>query len=76
MLIDFMTNLCYIWLQVDTQVKDAVSKGATVVCGGQRASEVGSNFFQPTLLTGVTTDMLCSQQETFGPVAPIIKWAL
>ncbi|CAH1783513.1 unnamed protein product [Owenia fusiformis] len=59
--------------KVEGHVKDAVSKGATVVTGGQR-SDQGCNFFQPTLLTGVNTDMRVSKEETFGPVAPILKF--
>lgn len=53
-------------------MKDARSKGATVVLGGKRHKKGGS-FFEPTLLTGVTKDMRCAMEETFGPVAPIIK---
>lgn len=53
-------------------MKDAVSKGATVVTGGKR-HPLGQNFFEPTLLSNVTPDMLCSQEETFGPLAPVIK---
>ena len=58
--------------QVEKHVHDAISKGATVVTGGKR-HHVGKNFFEPTLLSNVTRDMLCSQEETFGPVAPVIK---
>jgi acyl-CoA reductase-like NAD-dependent aldehyde dehydrogenase len=54
-------------------VKDALAKGGSVAVGGNRASSLGNNYYEPTLLTGVTTDMLCTQEETFGPVAPIIK---
>uniref|UniRef100_A0A8C6BIS1 Succinate-semialdehyde dehydrogenase, mitochondrial n=1 Tax=Monodon monoceros TaxID=40151 RepID=A0A8C6BIS1_MONMO len=59
--------------KVEKHVSDAISKGATVVTGGKR-HQVGKNFFQPTLLSNVTRDMLCSQEETFGPVAPVIKF--
>lgn len=58
--------------KVEKHVSDAISKGATVVTGGKR-HHVGKNFFEPTLLSNVTRDMLCSQEETFGPVAPVIK---
>ena len=61
------------FFQVDDQVKDAVSSGAKVVTGGKRHS-LGSNFYEPTLLTNVSVDMKCSKEETFGPVAPIIKY--
>ncbi|XP_032503350.1 succinate-semialdehyde dehydrogenase, mitochondrial isoform X4 [Phocoena sinus] len=59
--------------KVEKHVSDAISKGATVVTGGKR-HQVGKNFFEPTLLSNVTRDMLCSQEETFGPVAPVIKF--
>ncbi|XP_036724751.1 succinate-semialdehyde dehydrogenase, mitochondrial isoform X4 [Balaenoptera musculus] len=59
--------------KVEKHVSDAISKGATVVTGGKR-HQVGKNFFEPTLLSNVTQDMLCSQEETFGPVAPVIKF--
>ncbi|XP_063116026.1 succinate-semialdehyde dehydrogenase, mitochondrial [Cavia porcellus] len=59
--------------KVEKHVSDAVSKGATVVTGGKRHS-YGRNFFEPTLLSNVTVDMLCSHEETFGPLAPVIKF--
>ncbi|KAL0623326.1 Succinate-semialdehyde dehydrogenase, mitochondrial [Plecturocebus cupreus] len=59
--------------KVEKQVKDAVCKGATVVTGGKR-HQLGRNFFEPTLLSNVTQDMLCSHEETFGPLAPVIKF--
>lgn len=59
--------------KVEAQVSDAVSKGATLVLGGKRHA-LGHNFFEPTLLSNVTRDMLCSREETFGPLAPVIKF--
>ncbi|XP_044773306.1 succinate-semialdehyde dehydrogenase, mitochondrial isoform X5 [Neomonachus schauinslandi] len=59
--------------KVEKHVSDAVSKGATVVTGGKR-HQLGKNFFEPTLLSNVTRDMLCSHEETFGPLAPVIKF--
>ncbi|XP_032950014.1 succinate-semialdehyde dehydrogenase, mitochondrial isoform X5 [Rhinolophus ferrumequinum] len=59
--------------QVEKHVSDALSKGATVVTGGKR-HQLGKNFFEPTLLSNVTQDMLCSHEETFGPLAPVIKF--
>lgn len=59
--------------KVEQHVSDAVSKGATIVTGGNR-HQLGQNFFEPTLLSNVTQDMLCSQEETFGPLAPVIKF--
>lgn len=59
--------------KVEKHVNDAVSKGACIVTGGKRHS-LGKNFFEPTLLSNVTPSMLCTQEETFGPLAPVIKF--
>ncbi|XP_069349137.1 succinate-semialdehyde dehydrogenase, mitochondrial isoform X2 [Eulemur rufifrons] len=59
--------------KVEKHVSDAVSKGAMVVTGGKR-HQLGKNFFEPTLLSNVTQEMLCSHEETFGPLAPVIKF--
>lgn len=58
--------------QVESHIEDALSKGAKCLRGGHR-HELGGNFFQPTILTGVTRDMIICSQETFGPVAPLIR---
>jgi hypothetical protein len=49
------------------------SKGAKVVTGGKRAAQGGS-FFEPTVLTDVTIDMVITKEETFGPVAPLYRF--
>uniref|UniRef100_A0A663FBB5 Succinate-semialdehyde dehydrogenase, mitochondrial n=1 Tax=Aquila chrysaetos chrysaetos TaxID=223781 RepID=A0A663FBB5_AQUCH len=59
--------------KVERHISDAVSQGASIVTGGKRHS-LGKNFFEPTLLSNVTTKMLCTQEETFGPLAPVIKF--
>jgi succinate-semialdehyde dehydrogenase / glutarate-semialdehyde dehydrogenase len=59
--------------KVETHVADAVGKGARVVLGGKR-HERGGLFFEPTVLTNVTPQMLVSHEETFGPVAPLIRF--
>lgn len=56
--------------KVEDHIADAVSKGATVVTGGQR-SELGGTFFEPTVLQGISSGMKVLSEETFGPVAPI-----
>jgi succinate-semialdehyde dehydrogenase/glutarate-semialdehyde dehydrogenase len=55
-------------------VDDAVSKGARVIAGGQR-SELGSCFFEPTILTEVSDDMRVFREEIFGPIAPLFKFS-
>lgn len=59
--------------KVEDHIADAVSKGARVALGGARA-DLGGSFFQPTVLTGVTTDMKVAKEETFGPVAPLFRF--
>ena len=59
--------------KVEEHVSDAVSKGAEVALGGKRDSR-GGLFFQPTVLTGVTTNMKVAREETFGPVAPLFEF--
>ena len=57
-------------LDVDALVQSTVRAGATVACGGA-PSELGGNFYSPTVLTGVTPDMAVFRNEIFGPVAPV-----
>src|SRR6266480_2999318 len=59
--------------KVEAHVADAVGKGAKIVLGGKR-HERGGRFFEPTILTGVTKAMKVSREETFGPVAPLIRF--
>ena len=60
--------------KVESLLKDATDKGAKVVTGGKKRSDLGPNFFDPTLVTGCTTDMAFNQDEIFGPVAPVYKF--
>lgn len=59
--------------KVKAHVSDALAKGAMLEVGGQTPGGVGS-FYAPTLLTGVTPDMLMFQEETFGPVIGVARW--
>lgn len=60
--------------KVEAHIADAVSRGAVVAQGGKRHAR-GGLFFEPTVLTGVNQDMLVCHEETFGPVAPLIRFA-
>ncbi len=63
--------------KVERQVRDAVDQGATLICGGQRLKDNDLDkgfFYAPTLLGGVTPNMLIYREETFGPVAPVITF--
>jgi succinate-semialdehyde dehydrogenase/glutarate-semialdehyde dehydrogenase len=59
--------------KVEEHVADAIGKGAKVVLGGKRHA-LGGLFFEPTLLTEVTPAMKVSNEETFGPVAPLYRF--
>jgi succinate-semialdehyde dehydrogenase / glutarate-semialdehyde dehydrogenase len=59
--------------KVEKHVADALAKGAKALLGGKRHDR-GGLFFQPTVLSEVTPDMLLSFEETFGPVAPLIRF--
>ena len=57
--------------RVQAHVDDAVTRGATVVVGGKARPDIGPYFFEPTVLTGVTDDMILCGEETFGPVVAV-----
>jgi succinate-semialdehyde dehydrogenase/glutarate-semialdehyde dehydrogenase len=59
--------------KVEELVADAVAKGAQVVVGGQRHAR-GGNFYEPTVLTHVTSDMAIAHEEIFGPVATLFRF--
>ena len=59
--------------KVEEQVSDAVKKGGKVMVGGKRHS-LGRSFFEPTVISGATKEMLAFKEETFGPLAPIFKF--
>jgi succinate-semialdehyde dehydrogenase/glutarate-semialdehyde dehydrogenase len=60
--------------KVEAHVADAVAKGARILTGGGRHA-LGGTFFQPTVIAGVTRDMIVTGEETFGPVAPLFRFA-
>jgi len=59
--------------KVEEHIEDALSKGAKVAFGGKRHA-LGGSFFEPTVLTGVTSSMAVAREETFGPVAPLFRF--
>lgn len=60
--------------KVMEHVADAGSGGARIAIGGD-VHALGGNFYQPTVLLDATTEMLVAQEETFGPVAPLIRFS-
>src|SRR3989440_2091539 len=59
--------------KVEAHVADALGKGAKVILGGKRHPR-GGLFFEPTVIANVTPEMVVSHEETFGPVAPLIRF--
>jgi succinate-semialdehyde dehydrogenase/glutarate-semialdehyde dehydrogenase len=59
--------------KVEEHVADALAKGANVVVGGRRHA-LGGRFYEPTILTNVTSNMAVAHEETFGPVAPLFRF--
>lgn len=61
--------------KVKNHIADAVQKGGKIETGGSELSMGGGYFFEPTVLTKVTDDILCMNEETFGPLAPITTFS-
>jgi len=59
--------------KVEEHIADALSKGASIALGGKRHA-LGGTFFEPTILTGATPQMLVAREETFGPLAPLFRF--
>lgn len=59
--------------KVEEHISDAVSRGARILAGG-KPHALGGLFFEPTVLADVNESMLISQEETFGPIAPLFKF--
>ena len=59
--------------KIEQHIEDAQAKGAKLLLGGKRHA-LGHSFFQPTVLTDVTSSMLVAREETFGPLAPLFRF--
>jgi len=60
--------------KIARHVEDAVKQGAKVLTGGKRLTELGPNYYAPTVLTNAQNGMLVCCEETFGPVAPLFRF--
>lgn len=60
--------------KVHEHVNDALAKGAEVLVGGTHLENLGPNFYQPTVITGMTKDMRIHTEETFGPIAGVFRF--
>ncbi|TLX22740.1 NAD-dependent succinate-semialdehyde dehydrogenase [Thermomonas fusca] len=59
--------------KVEAHIADALAKGARIAIGGHRHA-LGGTFFEPTVLLDAGDDMLLAHEETFGPVAPLLRF--
>jgi succinate-semialdehyde dehydrogenase / glutarate-semialdehyde dehydrogenase len=59
--------------KIESHIRDARAKGAKILAGGKRHA-LGGRFFEPTILTHVTTQMAVAREETFGPLAPLFRF--
>ena len=60
--------------KIERHVKDAVKHGARLLTGGKRMTDLGPNYYAPTVLADATPDMQLSCEETFGPVVPLFRF--
>ncbi|MCT7307726.1 NAD-dependent succinate-semialdehyde dehydrogenase [Ralstonia wenshanensis] len=60
--------------KIDRHVQDAIAKGAKVLTGGARLTQLGANYYAPTVLINADATMACACEETFGPVAPLTRF--
>ncbi|GGD83084.1 NAD-dependent succinate-semialdehyde dehydrogenase [Caballeronia grimmiae] len=60
--------------KIERHVNDAVKRGARVLTGGKRLSQIGPNYYAPTVLADATPEMQLSCEETFGPVVPLFRF--
>lgn len=68
-----LVNKSAVW-KVQEHIDDAISKGAKVEIGGKAGNDGQGYFFQPTVLSGVTANMIVARDETFGPLAPVFAF--
>ena len=61
--------------KIDRHMQDAIAKGAKVLTGGARLTQLGANYYAPTVLINADATMACACEETFGPVAPLTRFA-
>ncbi|MCR8923086.1 aldehyde dehydrogenase family protein [Dasania sp. GY-MA-18] len=61
--------------KIDLHVQDAISKGAKVLCGGERSKHLQQGYFYPpTLITNANHSMLCMSEESFGPIVAVMPY--
>ncbi|KAF3017666.1 hypothetical protein E8E15_006814 [Penicillium rubens] len=61
-------------VKLERHIADAVAKGGKIVLGGRPLEHLGGNFFQPTIISGMSSDMLTTQEEVFGPLLGLYQF--
>jgi len=61
--------------KITAHVADAVAKGGKVLTGGKPAQEIGARFYRPTVIADVPADALLNREETFGPLAGLVRFS-
>ncbi|MBI1327395.1 MAG: aldehyde dehydrogenase family protein [Alphaproteobacteria bacterium] len=61
-------------LKMEEQIKDAIKKGAKIVCGGQKPTGLSGAYYEPTIITNVTRDMRVWSEEVFGPALAVVTF--
>lgn len=60
--------------KLETHVADAVQKGGVIECGGKQPPGLTGYFFEPTIISNMTADMITTQEEVFGPLLGIYEF--
>jgi succinate-semialdehyde dehydrogenase/glutarate-semialdehyde dehydrogenase len=60
--------------KLERHISDAIAKGGRILCGGKRPKTLGGYFFEPTIISGMTSSMLTTQEEIFGPLLGLYKF--
>ncbi|KAJ6121077.1 hypothetical protein N7523_005357 [Penicillium sp. IBT 18751x] len=60
--------------KLERHVEDAVKRGGKILCGGKRPADLKGYFFEPTIISGMTSDMLTTREEIFGPLLGLYKF--
>lgn len=61
-------------LKLEDQIKDAIHKGAKVVCGGKRPDSLNGAYYEPTILININSEMRVWREEVFGPALPVVSF--
>jgi acyl-CoA reductase-like NAD-dependent aldehyde dehydrogenase len=60
--------------KLERHVADAVNHGGKVLCGGKKPAGLSGYFFEPTIISGMTSEMLSTREEIFGPLLGLYRF--